>query len=276
VFKLNLAEREKKIRKDLGQLIYFNADTDIKSFSRNPALISALFLDSLTPAQLLQLVLRSEISHVMQNSFEPIEDKLDLIKRLDLDYMKFYSTEFNILNTQDTVVELFSFSRIEAKENILQEIFSHFNIDQSQPRNFNLVSVLSEMVMNAQAISDVFKDAANTEVIKVLVEKNDDVFAFSVFDNAGALSFSKFLKKIESTSQLGYRESINFGRGGAGIGTSIIYNNSESLFLSCKQGVVTRVTAIVPYNKRQYELEHMQKSIHIIRNLVKVKGGVFV
>ncbi len=275
MFKLNLAEREKKIRKDLEKLVYFNADTDIKSFSRNPALISALFLDSLTPAQLLQLVLRNEISHVMQNSFEPIEDKLDLIKRLDLDYMNFYSTEFNILKNPD-MIELFSFSRSESKEKILQEIFSHFNIDQNEPRNFNLVSVLSELVMNAQAISDVFKDSANTEVITVLVEKNSDVFAFSVFDNAGALSFSKFLKKIESTSQLGYRDSINFGRGGAGIGTSIIYNNSESLFLSCMQGVVSRVTAIVPYNKRQYELEHIQKSIHIIRNLVKVKGGVFV
>ncbi len=275
MFLLNHTEREKKIRNHLDQLVYFNADTDIKSFARNPALISALFLDSVTPAQLLQLVLRSEVSHVMQNSFEPLEDKLDFIKRLDLDYMKFYSTEFNILYKPESI-ESFSFSREEAKENILHEVFSHFNIDQRQPRNFNLVSVLSEMVMNAQAISLLFKDAANTEVINLVIEKNKEVFAFSVFDNAGALSFSKFLKKIESTSQLGFRESINFGRGGAGLGTSIIYNNCESLFLSCNQGVVTRVSAVVPYNKREIELEQMQKSIHIIRNLVKVKGGAFV
>lgn len=275
VFKLSVEEREKKLRSDLDHFVYFNAGTDVRKFTKNPALISALFLDSLSPAQILQIVLRSDISHVIQNSFESIEDKLHFMKRLDQDYMKFYETSFLILNAPD-VSELFAFQRIEKKENMLIKIFDFLKIDRHQPRHFGAASVISELIMNAQAISESHKDVADTNIIKILVEKNKNLIAFSVFDNAGALSFNKFLKKIESTTELGYRESINFGRGGAGIGTSIIYNNSESIYLSCKQSVITRVSAVVPYNKKEVDLESMQKSIHVIRNLVKVKGSLYV
>lgn len=275
MFNLTAEYREKKLRSEIDQFVYFNAGTDVKQFAKNPALISALFLDALSPSQALQIVLRSEVSHVIQNSFEPIEDKLDFIKRLDKDYMNFYETHFLILKEPE-LSELFVFQRTGAKEEMIKIIFDFLKVDRFSPRHFNTVSVLSELIMNAKAVSESHKEIADTGVIKIVVEKTKNLIAFSVFDYAGSLSFNKFLKKIESTTELGYRESINFGRGGAGIGTSIIYNNAESIYLSCKQGVVSRVSAVVPFNKKESDLEQMQKSIHVIRNLVKVKGSLYV
>ena len=60
--------------------------------------------------------------------------------------------------------------------------------------------------MNAQAISETYKEVATKNMIKILVEKNKDVICFSVFDYVGALSFNKFLKKIEAAQELGFRK----------------------------------------------------------------------
>lgn len=195
MFNLTAEYREKKLRSEIDQFVYFNAGTDVKQFAKNPALISALFLDALSPSQALQIVLRSEVSHVIQNSFEPIEDKLDFIKRLDKDYMNFYETHFLILKELE-LNELFVFQRTDAKEEMIKIIFDFLKVDRFSPRHFNTVSVLSELIMNAKAVSESHKEIADTGVIKIVVEKTKNLIAFSVFDYAGSLSFNKFLKKL--------------------------------------------------------------------------------
>ncbi len=275
MFKKKDTERQIILATEIKKLQYLTIDCDLKRFTKNPAMISALFVDSLSPDQVLQMALRNEVSHIVQNSFESLEDKADLMKRLDLDYMNFYSSNFKILKKPDEV-QLFVFLRDELKQVIIDKVCFFLKINQQQARHFNLISVLSEMIMNAQAVAESHKEVSAKNMIKILVEKNKDVVAFSVFDYVGALSFDKFLKKIEAAQELGFRKALNLGRGGAGLGTSIIYNNSESLFLSCRPNVVTRVSAVIPFNKNTNDLQMMQKSVHIIRNLAKVKGNVYV
>ena len=272
----DISFRRKIISQELAGLSYFNVDCDVKSFAKDPALISTLLVDGLTNEQVIQLVLRSEISHVIQNSFESIESKIKLIQRLDKNYMGFYDSKFTILEKPEEMQE-FTFLRSENREIVLDKVSVFLKIDRLKTRHFNLISVLNEMIMNAQAVSMSLKSTINfPSIIRLVVEKSKDLVVFSVFDNAGILNFDKFFKKIEQTQELGYRQSINFGHGGAGIGTSIIFNNSDSIFLSCMPNQLTRVSAVIPFNKSEEELTLGQKSIHLIRNLVKVKGTIYV
>ncbi len=273
MFSLSLQEREKLLTDEENQFVHFKAGTDFKYFNKNSNLMTTLFLDSLTPSQVLKIVLRGDVNHVIQNSFEPMKDKIKFIQRLDQDYLKFYQHDFLILNNPE-VFELFVFSSTESKDFMIDKIFTFLKIKPNQSRHFGLVSVLTELIMNAQDISGAYREIAETKHIEILVEKSKSLIAFSVYDHAGALTFSRILKRIESTFEIGYRDSINFGRGGAGIGTSIIYNHSESIYLSCKHGETTRVSAVVPYNKNEKESILMQKSIHLIQSYVKVKTVV--
>lgn len=70
--------------------------------------------------------------------------------------------------------------------------------------------------------------------------------------------------KVESGLSIGMSNAINFGRGGAGVGSSIIFNYVDSLYLGCIPNKITRVSVVMPYNKSEKKLELIQKSLNIV------------
>ena len=100
---------------------------------------------------------------------------------------------------------------------------------------------------------------------KYLNEPASKIVAISLIDDYGTLIYSKFLNQIESCLNIGVSASINHNRQrGAGIGSSIIFNAIDSLYLGCIAGKKTRVTAIIPFGISDKIQEKLQKSIFLI------------
>lgn len=128
-----------------------------------------------------------------------------------------------------------------------------------------MVQVAEELIMNAQITAPMQRENLRPAKSDFKVELGKGLIAFSCIDYYGLLNAEKFLKRVESGYNVGLGQTINYGRGGAGLGSSIIYKNSETLYLGCFTDRCTRVSSVMPFFKSERELVNMQKSLHVIK-----------
>jgi hypothetical protein len=139
-------------------------------------------------------------------------------------------------------------------------------MDPGSARVTKAVEVMEELLMNAQINAPLLRQGSISARSFIKVEYSDKLLAISVVDYYGSLDWKKFLKKIENCLALGLDKALNMGRGGAGLGSSIIFRNCDSLFLGVIPSKKTRVSVIMPYKGPDKKYESMQKSIHIIES----------
>lgn len=84
-------------------------------------------------------------------------------------------------------------------------------------------------------------------------------------DPYGSLNLNRYLKKIRNTYQRGPAAAINFGPGGAGIGSYIIFNAGSSLYFGVWPGHVTIVCCLVPLGMSNRKRVQLAKHVHWIQ-----------
>jgi hypothetical protein len=89
--------------------------------------------------------------------------------------------------------------------------------------------------------------------------------AIGVCDQFGSLNIESYLKRIASCYETGLAGAINFGSGGAGIGSYIIYNMGSSLYYGVIPGKATVLVCVVPYRLNRRQREGMPKHLHWIK-----------
>lgn len=219
--------------------------------------------DGLTPQQIINLSYRENFKFVLQNSVQPIEDKLQFVKHLEENPNFYFDDSCVILEDADSRHQILFDAQTERKA-IINLCFSRLGLDPLNARSTKLHNCIEEILMNAQI--DAYKLSGQTDYKKctLMVEKNDTLVAVTITDPYGCLEYSKFLHRVDTCLNIGLSNTIEFrAQRGAGIGSAIIFDSCESLFIGCQPGIKTRVAVTVPFKMSEKKLESVQKSIFI-------------
>ncbi len=262
-YKLGIIEREKLIAATQADGVLWQLSARHVLFDKTSEKLFSLFEDGLTDGQLLEYIMYRHYKSIFQNSFQPATDKLDLLKKISANKRQFLNQDFNLLE-EGAANQSFVFNRQTAREELLLKVCKFINIDPESHRAIRIVQTTEELVMNAQITAPIVKNSADQSVSTLKIEYADQLLAISVLDDYGSLDCKKFLKKVESALALGLDKSINFGKGGAGIGSSLIFRNCDSLFLGVQANRKTRVSVIMPFNVAEKKFDSLQRSINII------------
>ena len=272
---MNTADRKNLVEAICGKMTFFSCICDVREFSSTNTKLTVLCVSDFTPDQIIRTSINSKLKHIVQDGRQSLTEKLQFIKKLDSEYMKFYNPDFSFLEGSSEV-KVFKFDRLIPKNQVCDQIFEYLGFKSNSNRLHSLKMCIYELYMNAQNASEKYKEQKDTTLITVSVEKRDKLIALSIADKAGQLPFDKVLNKLEKTAELGFSESIYMGNGGAGIGLSLVYNYSESLILASDFSFGTKVTVIIPVDQNPELLKDNPKSFHLISNLIKFKGNSYV
>jgi hypothetical protein len=83
-------------------------------------------------------------------------------------------------------------------------------------------------------------------------------------DPFGSLDVKAYLNRIHKCYS-SVKDSINFGEGGAGIGSYIIFNAGSSLYYGVKPGQTTLLICVLPYKMSRRQREDLPKHLHWIK-----------
>lgn len=222
--------------------------------------------DGLSPSQILEMCINRNLKHVIQNSKMPLDQKFEIAQRLLRNPVESLNFSFPLFEEPE-IRHSFEFSSDTKRSILVNTVLNKLGVDIKNHNQEHIVTSAEELIMNAQVHAPRYGAFKSPHRMSFLTEKKDDYVALSVFDDYGTLTINKFLNKILNTYTVGVKESINYGTGGAGLGSSIIFANAEVLYLGVLPKRITRVTVLCPIKKREKEKELEQKSIQIIDKL---------
>ncbi len=84
-------------------------------------------------------------------------------------------------------------------------------------------------------------------------------------DPYGSLNLETYLAKIRTTYLRGPAATMNFGSGGAGLGSYIIFNAGSSLFFGVRQARVTLLCCSIPLKMSYKKRVVLPKHLHVIQ-----------
>lgn len=233
-----------------------------KSFQVSNKKISVLFDDSMKDVQLLELILYHQVRHIIQNSFQKAQEKLNLLCRLFEKESQYFDENFNLL-CRTLKTKTIDFNHETERNKIIDELCYFAGLSTVGSRSTKILQTVEELLMNAQISAPSTAQQASKLTSHLKIEISENLIAFSAIDPYGTLDIKKFFKKIEAGHALGLDQAISFKKGGAGVGSSLIFQNCDSLFLGVQPSKKTRVSVIMPYNTTDRKYEGIQKSIHL-------------
>jgi hypothetical protein len=207
---------------------------------------------------------RKNVDFVLQNSLQPLGEKIKILHKIDQNSESFYHENFSFFQKSLSRHKII-FDTETSRQTIINLAFHRLQIDIDASRSLNLKNALEELLMNVQIDARNLTESKENLKSHLILEKNDKMVAVSIIDIYGTLTYGKFLAQIESCLNIGVSSSINHNlKRGAGIGSSIIFGALDSLYLGCIAGKKTRVTAIIPFGLSDKNQEKLQKSIFLI------------
>jgi hypothetical protein len=92
----------------------------------------------------------------------------------------------------------------------------------------------------------------------------DNRIVFGCRDTYGQLGFDQVLLRIRRCFEEGIAQSISQGRGGAGIGSFMVFNSCISYYASVEKGKRTVVCVALPLGLKQGDTGSIPKNIHLV------------
>ncbi len=268
MYKLTNQQRLEIIKKHMDELNrpYVVASSLKEFLLLKPNEDCLLIEDNLKPQQIIQMCLDRNIKHIIQNSKIPLIDKINYIDSILKNPIKFMTFNQRFFESSEKHI-CFGFNSKENRTELVNRVLSFFELDPKNHNTEHILKSVEELIMNAQVHAPRIGDFKSPHNMSFIAEKKGDIMALSVFDDYGSMNINKFLNKILNTFTIGTADSINYGTGGAGLGSSIIFQCAESLYIAVLPKRITRVTILTPIKVRAKDREIEQKSIHIINSL---------
>lgn len=91
-----------------------------------------------------------------------------------------------------------------------------------------------------------------------------DRLVFGCRDTYGQLGFDQVLLRIRRCFEEGIAQSISQGKGGAGIGSFMVFNACVSYYASVEKGKRTVVCVSLPLGLKQGDMGSIPKNIHLV------------
>lgn len=261
-FSLNLDEINKLKKTIINSSVV--AD-DVNDYECNLSK-TVLLADNLDSKTVVELSLKKRNFHTIQNSLQPLAEKIELVNRLEPVPLQFFSEQFNILSAgAKNLFSDFRFNQFTDRYQFIESIFSKLQLNITYNRYQIFYQIINELVMNVQvnAVKQAKNSNQNDSVLKI--ELANGYVAVSMIDYYGSLDVEKLLKRLHNVQATGISSAIQFNEStGSGIGVSMIYNYCDSLLLGSVPDEVTRISVVFPFNINENKTEFLQKSIHRI------------
>lgn len=101
-------------------------------------------------------------------------------------------------------------------------------------------------------------------IVEFMAQSDGERLVIACRDNYGELGYGQVIDRIKKCYENGVVNSINFGSGGAGIGSFMAFNSSVSYYAGVEKGRRTVVCAVFPLFKRSEEIMEIPKNIHLL------------
>jgi hypothetical protein len=247
--------------------------------------------EALTPEQMLQMVVDGNVEHVCQKSGHLFDKEMlsaETMVRSPESYLEFPAA--TILSPHDLN---------EAAEKKLLLVDQPFNCSSqkqviltlvtdamqakgiSQTIMDDVVAVADELFTNA-IFNAPFVDKTthinpgvsrsglditleNGKTGRLFLAHDESRLVIGCRDPFGSLELKRYMARILATYQQGAAATINFGSGGAGIGSYIIFNAGSSLYFGVWPGAATQLCCVVPLGVSNRKRIQFSKHVHWIQ-----------
>lgn len=111
-----------------------------------------------------------------------------------------------------------------------------------------IVAVAEELFMNAAYDAPKeLKGPVDTSLLSCMhVDLNEQRLQLTCVDPYGSLRVNKFIDRVKAVYRQGPRDAINWGEGGAGLGSTILVEKCSRIFMGVDQGKKTVVSCAIP------------------------------
>ena len=237
--------------------------------------------DSMQPSDLLDHAIEHEFSQIVQKPSPKLDREIDCSVVMLSDKDRFLNFPLStILSPKEASPEKeaeltkfeYRFDRPMQKYEMLQKL------DQVVSPVFKSKLVMNDAILVADEFftNAVFnapgtsRDAPLADVQKVrpgrVFAGHDDLHVIiGCEDQYGSLDPRKLLKRIRECVKHGVADALNFGYGGAGIGTFMIFDACVGLYLGVDKGKRTVIAAALPIRGSYRQRVGTPKTLHYFR-----------
>jgi hypothetical protein len=247
--------------------------------------------DQLTPEEILRYGTDFKIRHICQRqglNFESAMKNAHVMLANPEDYFRFPCSTIlrpdAVGEEAEKQVKLFDFkfTMSDQKTEALNEIINLMTSSAAgQTVIEDVVSVGDELFTNA-LYNAPFVDAVtghnpgvsrhDTDIRledgkhgRLFLAMNESLLVVGCEDPYGSLNIDRYMRKIQATYSRGPAATMNFGPGGAGIGSYIMFNAGASLFFGVKPKQMTTLCCAIPLGMSYRKRVVLPKHLHWIQ-----------
>lgn len=247
--------------------------------------------NNLSPQDLLRFATDHGFHHLCQRDGFKFDNEIRVSQNLIANPESFFLHPIaNILspdlvdpNSEASLIKINStFDSSSQKRTLLESIQTYMaNHKLSQTLTDDVSAVADEFITNAvfnapfvdmrtnanPGLSRLSGDVTLTagKAGRLLVAHDDTSIVIGCEDPFGSLNLNHYLNKIRTTYLRGPAATMNFGSGGAGLGSYIIFNAGSSLYFGVKKSRVTLLCCAIPLKMSFKKRVQLPKHLHVIQ-----------
>jgi hypothetical protein len=274
-----------KLKSSAPALINVDENSSIKDDGTSIAVC-----ESSPPDRVLDLALNHGFRHIVQSKGFEYQKELLTAEKIIADPTDFFRFPASILIAPDVVSEdeekkLIQLDQEFESSTQKREILAKIN-EKLESRGLSqtligdVAAVADEFVTNALYNAPFVdpKTSVNpginrldTEVSleegksgRLILAHSDKLLFVGCQDPYGSLNLTQYLNKIRKTYIAGAAATMNFGSGGAGLGSYIIFNAGSSLYFGVEASRVTLLCCALPLKMSYKSRVQLPKHLHIV------------
>jgi hypothetical protein len=244
--------------------------------------------DKLSTIKVLSLCIQSSFRHVVQTSNldcdAEIKVSTDMIQNPESFLLYPLSNIFGAENpstkTEKELSDISTYiSQPKEKTDIIEHLVTYvekYSNPKSLSDDVRMVAdeLITNSIYNAPFVDKENSNSGPNRTVAITIDQNKKPHVFAGCDSSrlvvgctdyyGRLNIKKFIERIEWCYKVNPRDVINFGPGGAGIGSYMIFNLSVSFYVAVDPGVSTTVVCAFPLKMSAKKRQLVPKNIHII------------
>lgn len=247
--------------------------------------------DQLSPEEILRYGIDFKLQHLCQRQGLQFDHSVKSAQVMSADPENYFRFPCSTILRPDLVNEEsekqvklfdFQFTSSSQKTEALNEIISLMTSSAAgQTVIEDVVSVSDELFTNAlynapfvDAVTGHNPGISRNEVDirledgksgRLFLAMNESLLVVGCEDPYGSLNVDRYMRKIQATYARGPAATMNFGPGGAGIGSYIMFNAGASLFFGVKPKQLTTLCCAIPLGMSYRKRVVLPKHLHWIQ-----------
>ncbi len=260
---------------------------DLNSIGPTDFLGDIVLVDKASHVRVLSLCLQNQVKHVVQKTSLRSNDEIGFSTKVRQSPAHFFEHPLSCIMGQNdpsaqSESQLMKVSAAISSVDEIEptsEVFADFvrGLSASPALLTDVLTFIDEGLSNAiyGAPSASSPDPNPTDRSQVQIDPSRKPFLFAGHDNErvivgcrdsyGSLNTQALVNRIKRCYESDISSIINFGEGGAGIGSFMMFNSCASMYIAVDPGVSTTVCCSFPFKLSATARGEMPKNIHLIQ-----------